>query len=116
MFMPLQPPPGPYASQETLFEWLKANCQDPTLTTAIFALWHYPLSFTLKYKIAKVRDCAPALAADPTNNPARGGRVDIIVLEDQDNDMALYHVVLDTAFNTNKTGEWITGINPLTGA
>jgi hypothetical protein len=116
MYLPLQPPPGPYASQETLFEWLKANCRDATLPATIFALWSYPLAVVLKYKVAKVRDSASALAADPTNNPARGGRVDIIVLEDVDNDCALFHVVLDTAFNTNQTGEWITGINPLTSA
>lgn len=114
MFKPLQPPPGPFASQETLFEWLKTNCQDPSLPAQIFARWSYPLSVTLKYRVIKVRDASTALAADPANNPARGGRVDIIVLEDVDSDCALYHLVLDTAFNTNKTGEWITGINSLT--
>jgi hypothetical protein len=113
MFTPLQPPPGPFASQETLFEWLKANCQSADLPAQIFARWSYPLSVTLKYRIIKVRDACAALAADPINNPARGGRVDIIVLEDVDSDCTLFHLVLDTAFNTNKTGEWITGISPL---
>lgn len=113
MFTPLQPPPGPFASQDTLFTWLKANCQPATLVSQIFALWSYP-NIPLKYKVVKVRDVANALPADPVNNPARGGRIDILVLEEVDSDFTLFHLVLDTAFNTNKTVEQIVDINPLT--
>jgi hypothetical protein len=36
------------------------------------------------------------------------------VLENVDDDYTMFHCVLDTAFNTNQTGEWIVDINPLT--
>jgi hypothetical protein len=35
MYLPLQPPPGPFASQQTLFEWLQANCNPATLVSQI---------------------------------------------------------------------------------
>lgn len=92
--------------------WLLTNSVTQPLAESILQLITY--TFDLTIKIVLVYGSYMPYAEDPTDNPGKQGRVDLLISGATDPNYLYQHIVLDTGFDVNNIREWVVDINPLT--